>query len=310
MFATRPSGARIIVRVLVMIASTGDLLHYLTLVYVPSRLELSDGAIHQIAVACRQFSSFLGRPATVYDFDEDLLRRFLTAFRKGHAAATTNSRRRDLLALWQSAYDEGYLDRPPRRKRIPRARAPPPIPEAWTSEEVGRIFRAATEETGTIAGLPAADWWLSFFGCLYDTAERRGAALGLATEDVSIEDGRVLFRHTKTGRPRVSFLHADTLAVCRRIYDPQRPLMWPWPYSMKTLNKHTRRILQRAGVRHGQGKGGVLHKFRRTSGSLVEQHGGDGAKHLGNSRAVFERHYRDPRFLPNTLQFLPRPKLP
>ena len=84
--------------------------------------------------------------------------------------------------------------------------------------------------------------------------------------------------------------------------------MWPWPYSREALDKRLRKILKAAGVRHGRGQGGLLHKFRRTSGTLVEAAGGDGAKHIGNTRKVFESHYLDPRFVDRSqLNLLPRP---
>ncbi len=288
--------------------STDSLTHFLHSVYIPSRLELSASAIEQIDIAVRLFESWAGRPLSVHDLSEDLLRRFLTDYRRSHAAATTNSKRGHLLALWQCAFDEGLLDRPPRRAKIRRAKASPAIPEAWTPEEVGRILEAAAEQPGEMAGLPAADWWRSILLVLYDSGERRGAALKTASSDLSPENGRVIFRETKTGRPRYCALHPDTAEACRQIHDPGRPLMWPWGLSISYLDKRFKRLLERAGVSYGRGRGGCWHKLRRTSGTLVEANGGDGAKHLGNSRQVFEKHYRDPRFFSSDLDRLPRPE--
>ena len=84
--------------------------------------------------------------------------------------------------------------------------------------------------------------------------------------------------------------------------------MWPWSKTREWLQKAVRKIFKKAGVAYGRPHGGLFHKFRRTSGSLVEAAGGDGARHLGNTRAVFEQHYRDPRIcVADAPMILPRP---
>jgi len=281
--------------------------NFLQEIYIPSRLELSAGTIRQIQVAITLFSRWLGRSASLTDLDENTIRQFLTAYRVDRAAATTNSRRRDLLALWQCAYDEEMFDRPPRRKRIRRAKESPRIPEAWTSGEVGRILEAIADEPGEVSGWPASIWWRSLILVLYDTGERRGAVMAAGPQDLSLAGCWIVFRHTKTGRPRWCPLHADTIVACREIFDPGRERIWPWAFSDCWLSKSFKRILDRAKVAHGWKRGGVFHKLRRTTGSLVEQAGGDGAKHIGNTRAVFLRHYCDPRFFSSQLDRLPRP---
>jgi len=283
------------------------LLSFLRSVYVPSRLELSDNHVRQMEITVRAFGQWLGRDATIADLSEDTARGFLAAYRRDHAAATTNSKRCQLLAIWQCAFDEELLERPPRRSKVRRASPEPKTPEAWTPSDVAAIIASASQETRPIDGIPAAEWWRALLMVLYDTGERRGAALALEPTDLDIETGDVVFRRTKSRRERWCRLASDTLAACRRIYDPTRSLVWPWPWSREYLDKTLRRILTRAGVRWGPCRGGSLHKFRRTSGTLVEQAGGDGAKHLGNSRAVFDRHYRDPRFFHSSVDLLPRP---
>jgi integrase len=243
------------------------------------------------------------------DFSEDLLRRFLCEYRRSHAAATTNSKRCQLIALWRAAWEEGLLPEPPRAKRIRKSRAASAIPEAWEAEEVGRILWAATETPGRdIAGIDAVVWWQSFLRVLYDTGERRKATLATEPSDVSLDGAWIIFRKTKTAVPRYCPLHPDTIVWLRRIYDPCSSRVWPWPYSREALDKRIHKILALAGVRHGKGKGGLLHKMRRTTGTLVEQAGGDGAKAIGDTRKVFLASYLDPRFLSRTqLARLPRP---
>lgn len=281
---------------------------FLHQVYIPSRIEISDGQVAQIEVTIRQIERFAERPIALDGLTEDLIRRFMADFRRTRAAETTNNKRRHLLALWRCAYEEELLDRPPRARKVRKLRAPPKIPIAWTAAEFGIVLQAAKASTRPIAGLPSAAWWESLLLVMYDTGERRGAMLKTFTEDLDFADCSVIFRHTKTGRPRYCQLRQQTMEACRRFRDPNRELMWPWPKTPEALEKRFRVILKRSGVKFGARHGGLFHKIRRTSGTLVEANGGDGAKHLGNTRKVFEDHYRDPRFFRDDLQYLPRPE--
>jgi len=281
---------------------------FLPNVYIPSRIELAPRSAEQMAMTVRLFDRWHGSAVAIEDLSEDLVRGFLADLRRSRAAATVNSKRCHLLALWRCAYEEEYLERPPRATKIRRANAQPRIPEAWTPAEVGRILRSAYRTEKPIGEISSGDWFISFLLVVYDTGERRGAMLETKTADVDLAGGSITFRRTKTGRQRLCRLHATTVSACARIHYPERELMWPMPFSREALEKRFRKILARAGVRFGRGRGGLFHKLRRTSGTLVEANGGDGAKHLGNTRAVFEASYLDPRFARNDLQFLPRPE--
>lgn len=280
---------------------------FLREVYVPSRVELRASSVEQVGISIRALEQWAGRTLTLADLSEDLLRRFLTDYRKDHSAATTNSKRCQILALWECAFDEEILDRPPRRRKVRRCRNTAPVPEAWTPEEVGLVISSACQDTTPISGIEAPIWWRSYLLALYDTGERRSALMKVETVDLDIEAASIVIRNTKTGKQRWCRLAADTVAACRRIYDPTRRLVWPWHATREAFDKRLRIILNRAGVRWGRGRGGSLHKLRRTSGTLVEQAGGDGARHLGNTRAVFVQSYLDPRFCGSSVDLLPRP---
>lgn len=283
-----------------------NLTAFLAGTYVPSRLEISAGAIEQISIAIRLFERWAGKRLAVWDLSEDLLRRFLTDYRRGHSPASTNSKRRHLLGLWQCAFEEEILDRPPRRARIRKAKEPPPIPGAFTIKEVGRLFRVAAALTGQIGGIRSCDWWSSILRVCFDSGERRGALLATESADLDLDGASIVFRHTKTGRERWCPLHSETVDACQRIHDSSRPLVWPWPWHRRTVDRWCTRILARAEVRRR--RKGLFQTLRVTSGTLVEAAGGDGSRHIGNTRAVFERHYLDPRFMGNQLGLLPRPR--
>jgi len=249
------------------------------------------------------------RAVILDDLSEDLVRQFLCEYRRSHSAATTNSKRCQLLAIWRCAWEEGYLAQPPRARQIRKAREPRKIPEAWTAAEVGKILAAVdASKARPTEGIPSRSWMRSIFLVMYDTGERKKATLSVSPQDVDLVAGTIIFRNTKTGNHRLCELHPDTVAAIRAIYAPSRDRVWPWTKSREALDKRIKKILNAAGVRYGRGNGGLLHKFRRTSGTLVEVAGGDGAKHIGNTRKVFETHYLDPRFLDRSqLDKLPRP---
>jgi integrase len=283
------------------------LLVFLRDVYLPSRLELGVESIGQMEVTVRLFQRWAGREIAIGEFSESLIRSFLTDLRKTRKGATVNAKRCHLLAIWWCAYDEEVLDRPPRKIR--RAACDAAIPEAWTPEEVGRILEAASETRRPIAGLPAPAWWLAFLLTIYDTGERRGAVLAATPADVDLDEACIVFYKTKTRRPRFAcilrpsrpFAKSSTRAEsdCSRGPVPGRR----WLGGCAGFSS--------AEVSFGRAHGGLFHKLRRTSGTLVEAAGGDGARHIGNTRAVFEGRYLDPRFMGRQgFALLPRPVMP
>ncbi len=272
------------------------LLAFLTTVYVPSRVDISAGSVDQIRYAITALERWHGEPVRIRQLSEPFIRGFLSSYAREKRPGTVNSKRGHLLALWQCAWEEGYLPQPPKRTQVRRARANPAVPEAWTTEEMRRILRAA--ET---------DWWRSILLTAYDTGERRGALLATRPAAIDLDRGCVVFTKPKSGRQRWCSLAADTVAAIRRVYVSAADRVWPYTGSLRRLDGALSGILDRAGVRYGRDSGGVWHKFRRTSGTLVEAAGGDGAAHLGNTRAVFEASYKDPRFFHSSVALLPRP---
>ena len=275
---------------------------------MPSRIEIGAESVRQMEISIRVAEQWAGRTLTIEDFSEDAVRRFLSEYRKTHSASTTNSKRCQLLALWRCAWEEDMLPNPPKARKIRRAKVSPAIPEAWSESEVGRILDATANIKGTVAGIPASWWWESLILAAYDTGERRKALLAVRPSDVSLSGPWIVFHSTKTKAPRWCPLSREAASACARIYDKDRKTLWPWPCSREWLDEQLRELCKAAGVRYGRVNGGLWHKIRRTCGTLVEANGGDGAKAIGNTRRVFERHYLDPRFIRDSeFHRLPRP---
>jgi len=256
---------------------------------------LGTDSLRQMEMAVRLLDRWAERSLTLYDLSEGLLRRFMADYGGRVRPATVNAKLRSLLAIWRFAYDEELVDRPPRRvRRMPEELAEP---EAWTLDEIERIVSAARRQPGEVAGLAAGAWWVSLLLVAYVTGERRGALMRVQCQNLDLAGRSILFARTKQRRARRRALSDQAVAACAAIWCPHRELLWPWPFSREWFDASLRKILRRAEVSFGRGRGGLMHKFRRTSGSMVEAAGGDGSRHLGNSRRVFERHYAAPRLV-------------
>lgn len=284
---------------------------YLHGIYAPSHLGIAATSVDQMAIAVRLFNRWAGRSVTIEELDDVLVLKFLGDYLKeGHSPATVNAKRRHLLAVWRDAHRRGYCPRLP--THIPRLKEYLQLPQAWRVDEIERILAAARTIPGTITGVPACRWWPSILLACFDSGGRIGAIRQVRPSDVRLADrGMVLRAETqKDHRARWCSLHDQTIAACAAIHADSRELMWPWDFSREWLDQSFRKLLRRAGVQYGREKGGLWHKLRRTSGTLVEANGGDGSRHLGNTRQVFETHYNDPTISSKSqLDLLPRPNL-
>ena len=274
---------------------------FLETTYRQCRLGIDDSSIYQMQIAVRLFERWRKSPIDTHDLTPELLRAFLCDYAaSGKAAATVNGKRRFLLAIWQCACDEGQCGpdcHDIAMRRVPRMPEPFRVPEAWHPDEFSRIVAQSRAEAGMVGELPANRWWPSLLLAKYYSGERIGAMLAIPMDNVLVSDRGMIVpaECRKNHRERWCALGDSAIAAIAAILEPQRHLMWPWPMSREWLETRFKRILSRAGVRYGRKRGGLFNKIRRTSGSLIDAAGGDGSRHIGNGRAVFEKHYRDPR---------------
>ncbi len=265
-------------------------------VYPKVHLGLAPASLQQMVFTARVFERWAGRPVAIGEMCDDLLRDFLAWYLTQVRAPTCNSKRRQLLAAWRCAVDLGLCAQPPGKIRA----APEDLrdPEGWRVEELQRVLSVAAAEPGEIAGVPAWLWWTSLMRVLYFSGERISAVFRAEPKDFEMGDpGGFRVPKRKNHRGMWHWLPADAIDDCRQLLEHGGPreVMWPVPWSRENRDERLRAILGRAGVAFGRDRGGLWYKFRRTAGSLVEAAGGDSSKLLGNTRGVFERHYRDPR---------------
>lgn len=278
--------------------------------YVSQRF-VSDGWSEQLRIAVRLFEAFAGDSSRVDNLSATGITAWLRAY-SGHVAArTANSKRCAILCLWRAAAEDGLCEPP---GRVPKVPEPQHLPEAWTVDEIERLLAAARLEPGTIGGVEACRWNPALLLSLYDTGARLGAMLGVQMSDVLFDQRALILRaaHQKQNCDQYCRLSDQTVAAIAATVSPaatgMRVLVFPWPWRRAALYRRMSGICRRANVRYGRGAGGLYGKLRKTSGTLIESAGGDGARHLGNTREVFEKFYYDARFAPSQIDLLPRPK--
>lgn len=229
----------------------------------------------------------------------------------GRSAETVNNKRRELLTVIRAAADEELCEVP---RRVPRAAPLRREPTAWTLAEVSRLLQVAGQQPGKVGKAPARLYWPALILAVFDSAGRIGAIRRAIPMDYRADPPALLLRaenaKTRTARWCPLSQQADTAISALLASYPAPPrLLFDWQFHPNVLWTHFRRLAESAGILAERTGRGLFHKLRRTSGSLVEAAGGDGARHLGNTRAVFERSYLSPAIVGRgQVGLLPRPE--
>jgi len=279
-------------------------------VYVPRRLQGRAAAtVEQHLIAIGHLEKALGRPAVLHDLSEEVLvgLQSCQVLRRG-AASTVNKILNFLLAQARYAAQRGYLSIAPEVLDLPE---PKRIPTAYTPIQVSRLFHAAIEEDGSIAGIPAGMWWLALLEFLYWTGARIRAALLVLRANVDLNAATVLLaaETQKHRADQLLTLHPDCVEAIGWIWEPPRTLLFRWPHHQTTLYRRYERILKRAGLPFSRRD--KFQRLRRTCYSWTMTGGADAGWQLGHSGDL-SRYYEDPSITQQrqACDVLPRPVLP
>ena len=230
---------------------------------------------------------------------------------RGNCAATVNKKLRHVQTILRFAHKRGAIDAVPDVAELPEDEN---IPKAFLVDEVARIFEASESLKGSIAGLPARLWWRSLLAACYDTGARIGVLLSIPTTGIDEESTALVLpaKTQKNHRGQLLKLHPDTIALCNSLIkvEPDRDLLWPWPFGRRVVYKHFHRILDRAEVPTWSGTGSLFHRLRKSTASYTEAAGGDASAQLGHSSKAVTRRYLDPRIVRrvHAVDLIPRPR--
>ena len=260
--------------------------------------DVRPNTVAQYVFAADLFERWAGGPVRLDELDERSVSAWLRDYSAKVAPHTVRSKRRQVLALWRAAAEDGLCEPPTLRVRGVRC---PRLPvEAWTLDEVVALLGACR---GLVrrhrCGLHRSVWWDLAIRVAWDSGLRWGDQIELPVAAVAA-DGAVWWSQSKTGRV-VSFkMSPSTVAALKAsLAACPRALVTPWPASHQTFSDQLDRIVARAGVRPGTWKW-----LRRSSGSYVELAApGRGGEHLGHAPGsrIFAEHYASPRIIARTI---------
>ena len=281
---------------------------YLRTIYVPARIELARQYEAKLYSVAGKFSSFLGRPAVLADLTEQTVCAFLGDYRRRWSARATNNQRQILLSIGEDA-GERLLIAAPRRRGIRKLPEEVDPSEAWTAAHVGLLMVEASKSRGMVGAVPAADWWLSLFLCIYWTSARISSML--AVPSTAMDATGILVRRQKNHRPQWYPLPES----CREVIDRTRPetrrLIWEHPWHPRTVWTKARTVIEAAGLPCPRTGRQLFHRLRRTTITLCASvDPGVAQRTAGHADyATTLRHYVDPRLLScrTAVDVLPNP---
>ncbi len=239
------------------------------------------------------YCGWAGGDVPLQEFNGERISQMLLAKqRAGRSAYYVKSLRGGLIALLRDIRGDAPIE------RVRSIRTPQLDPTALTAAEVERLLAACHAlpircrwyyqlmiALGYYTGLDAADIW---------RLERR--TIG--------DDGSIFFRRGKTGSPVYVQIPPDVLAMIDKHCPNHGPIL------KRTMSKEWFRQILR-GIFARAKLCGTFKTLRKSSGSGVEAESpGTGHRHLGNTRAIFEKHYEARRITRDKPTMPPRLRLP
>ncbi len=237
--------------------------------------------------------------------EELLLARYLEHRQATRSPYTAEKERTQLMAMARLANERRMMDRLP---TCPPGVLPDKVPTAWSTDELRRLYQAASQARGMVAGVPAAIWFPAAISLAFETGERIGALLDSKRSDYR--------RPTLTVQPesrkgkRRGRVYALSDATCGRLdalEGCEGDRLLPWDKAPTYLYTCLRKILAAAGL---SGKRIGFHQVRRSAISHIAAAGGDPVQFAGHANpAVTKRWYLDPRMTergPKPHELLPR----
>ena len=279
---------------------------------------LCDRTVAMYEATLDRFRDYLGHEPTVDDLDDLTAAKFLrwrqTTQHSRYKMISPASLAKDsahLRSLWTWLAKKRWKKSNGELLEFPdyaRPRVPKPRPVAYTADELSALVRAARHRKGTVAGKPAAWYWLTKLQAMFQTGERIGAVLALRWREVDLERCTLTFlAATRKGRQE-TITRAITPELARLMATqkgPQEALVWPWLEDRKILSCYAslKVLCRSAGVPYHP-----FHSIRKSTASYLKRAGKSAKRQLGHSsEEMAETHYYDERItgVESALDFLP-----
>jgi len=273
-------------------------MHVCETLYFPLSLRIGESTRYQYRIALRHFATFLGRDPTSADLHDDAITAWMSRrLSEGIAPITVREQAGRVQALWTWMARRRMVEQFP---TFAKPRVPQPMPVAFSEDELRRFFRSCRKERGQIAGVPADIWVSSFFAFIFNTSERKGAALAVLVSWMDLENRVCVIPPAvrKGGvKGAVYPLWPETVPLIRECIaaNPRRTHVWPWDRCHESYYTILHRILadadlpvDRKHMTHGLRVSHNTHHKRLT--------GEHSPLLLHSSSATSERHYEDKKY--------------
>lgn len=258
-------------------------------------LPLKDSTLRHYRRCIEHYGRWLERPAAITDLKaKPLMGWAQSVVESGRSPHTAAQQLKQLRAIWQWAWQERIVDRPPPRGL--RVRTERVHPDEWTADQLDALFAAAARQSGWIGPHRACDWWLGVLWWSYNTGARSGETWQLRPEMIDFERGVAAVPASIRKESRVPmqwWLTKECRDVLSRVAERSEGLLFTAPWSYQScVYRHYRKLLADAELpmdrRHG------LQKMRRTVATRIKIRGGDPGLWLGHApRTVAQEHYED-----------------
>ena len=276
--------------------------------------DASTNYTNQVRWCVDAFAKYLGREPLLDDLSPETINRWLFQMKAdGLATDTRRSRRRMILMLASEAARQRRME-PLSRDLVARIKTQPRMVDGFSYEEAQKLIdrllhppmrhRRWLDFVYRHTGIHRGDYWLAYILATWDTGAPADLRL-LRFSDIR-PDGTVDTLRKKTGKPLQWQLSPATMQAIAEIREPARDLVFPLPGRIEVFRRDAKYVIQHIG-----GIQRSLGQLRRGAGTDAEiVHGeGAGCKLLGNTQAVFAKHYAIRRLMPRSA-VAPRPLLP
>ena len=271
--------------------------HLAETLYFPLNLRIHEPTRVQYRIALRDYGTYLGHEATTADLDDDRVTCWMSKrLDDGLAPVTVRERAGRIQTLWTWLAKRRVVDRFP---TFTKPRVPEPMPLAFSEDELRRFFASCRKERGRIAGVPADLWCVSFFGFIFNTSERKSAALAVQIPWLNLDAKicQIPPAVRKGGLKGATYsLWDETVALLREVIaaGPKRVQVWPWDKCHESYYTMLNRVLRDADLPTDRKR--KTHALRVSHNTHYLRETGRHSPNLGHSSsATSERHYEDRR---------------
>lgn len=225
----------------------------------------------------------------VSDLQPSQVNKMLANLSSAVSAVTCSNVRRELLTLWQAAFDQELTEIPP--LRVAKIKVPRKPPRAWSLDELKRMLSLGRKDTtrcGGRANPRICDWIPAWILIGYETALRFTDVYTLSDKD--IHNGCVCLSANKTGKPLTRQLSLNAMRLVADLLDISYDgTLFQWMLTRRRTFLCWRSFLDRHGFK------GSSRWLRRSAATYLElKKAGSAAEFLQHSTpTLVGKHYID-----------------